>query len=626
MIEPAPRTAATATATATAAGRSRRGGRVRFRPAMLLAPCLGAGSLLCVAAAGWFAAEEARLDLLERARSGLTLSSAALSGQIEKQRLLPLALSRDAELAGLLRTPDRGLAARLDARLEALAAEAQASVLYVVGADGITVASSNAGTPQSFVGASYRFRRYFAEAMAKGRALQYALGTVSRRPGLYLSQRVDAPAGPLGTVVVKVEFDDLEARWREAGFLAFVSDASGTVLATSVPAWRFGVLSPVDAEQAADIRDDLQNPDAPLRPLPLAAEPGGLWRVGAGKAVPAGLYVEAAGAIPGAPGDWRLHVFLPAGPALARAAANARLIAGLVLVAAGLLAALVVRRRRALRQRQETLSAMNAELETRVAERTRALRHANEALTGEIAGRRGAEARVQNLRDELAQANRLSLLGQIAAGVAHEINQPLAAIRTYAENAGRFLGLGRAEPAAENLASIVALTGRVAAITDTLKSFSRRATGPVEPVRLGEALDGALSLLAGRIDGSGIAIERADPGDLRVSASRIRLEQILVNLLQNALDALAGRPDPRIVVTVEARAETVVVTVADNGPGLSPEIERTLFMPFVTTKEKGLGLGLVICGEIAREFGGSLALAPGRGPGAAFALTLRRAP
>ena len=151
-----------------------------------------------------------------------------------------------------------------------IAAEAGASVIYVVGRDGIAIAASNAGTPDSFVGSDYAFRTYFIRAMAEGAAQQYALGTVSRRPGLYLSRRVDSVLGPLGVVVDKVELDDLEARWRESGLVVVVTDADGVVLATTEPGWRFGTTRPLADAAAAARRCRWATPRSPRCPSPWA--------------------------------------------------------------------------------------------------------------------------------------------------------------------------------------------------------------------------------------------------------------------------------------------------------------------------------------------------------------------
>ncbi|MPR13040.1 sensor histidine kinase [Microvirga tunisiensis] len=591
--------------------------------AVLLA-LLGAALGFVVFATGQIAGARAEYALRNRALAALPLVADSLKADVEKQRLIPLILARDGAVQEMFRSPSPAKEAALDDKLRGIARDAMASVVYVINTEGIAVAASNAGEPTRFVGNDYRYRHYFTEAMANGTATQYALGTTSARPGLYLASRVDGSEGPLGVVVVKVEIDRVESSWRESGFVVFTTDERGAVLATSVPQWRFGALSPLSEEETETTRDRLQLSDATFKPVPLSQRSGNM--VAASPAGRSAGFVAVSQDLGKAVPGWRLSLLIPADAEISSAAITGRVTTLLALILLGFVVFVIVRRRRAIRQRQEALARMNTELEYRVDLRTADLRRTNEALAHEIAERENAEARVRRLRDELAQANRLSILGQIAAGVAHEINQPVAAIRTYAENAARLLQNGRSQDTAENMSSIIIMTGRIGSITETLRSFSRRATGAIWPLPAEEAIDGALSLLSGRIRDSGVMIERkrTDSSPM-VMASRIRLEQILVNLLQNALDALEHQAEPQVEIALTAKEEMVAISVRDNGPGLAPDIRRNLFMPFTTNKEKGLGLGLVISEEIARELGGSLRLDTNHEKGASFTVELRRA-
>lgn len=577
-----------------------------------------------IAIAGRIASGQAADNLRETALAALPLAAGTLTGEIEKQRLVPLVLARDDAVRGALRRAGKMKEKALNDKLKSIAGDASASAIYIIDTGGIAISASNADEPASFVGIDYNFRHYFQEAMAKSAASQYGLGTISGRPGLYLASRVDDGGKPLGVAVLKVELDGVEANWRSSGFLVFITDERGVVLATSQPDWRFRALAPLSAEDTAAAHEQLQLADAGFEPLPIRRGAGdGLATIdNAGKPR---QFVEVVQDLPGAVPGWRLWLLTPADAALSSAANTARLTTLLGLLLTGLLAYVLTRRRRTRRLRQEALARMNAELESRVSTRTAELTRSNTALAGEIAERENAEAKVRRLRDDLAQANRLSILGQIAAGVAHEINQPVAAIRTYAENASRFLETGKTEPASRNLTSIVSMTERIGAITGTLRTFARRPGVAASPLPVREAIDGALSLLSGRIRDSGVSIvkPRGDASPV-VMASRIRLEQILVNLLQNALDAMKDRSDPRIEIELAERDDRVLISVRDNGPGLGPEAAGNLFMPFQTTKEKGLGLGLVISQEIAQELGGTLRLDPGNGIGASFTIDLRR--
>ncbi|WP_244492624.1 sensor histidine kinase, partial [Aureimonas sp. AU22] len=238
--------------------------------------------------------------------------------------------------------------------------------------------------------------------------------------------------------------------------------------------------------------------------------------------------------------------------------------------------------------------------------------------------RQAAEERVETLRHSLDQANRLASLGQITAGVAHEINQPVAAIRTYAENAARFLERGDVATTQRNLGNVVGLTERIGRITDTLKGHARRGSHPMEPVNLAEAVEGAIMVLQGRLDTAGVPILRdADLASFEVIGERVRLEQVLVNLIQNALDAMDGRVGARVEIATAGGVGAVDLIVRDNGPGIPPEQLATLFTPFSTSKPRGLGLGLVITKDILSEWGGSLLVDSRPGQGATFTARLR---
>jgi two-component system C4-dicarboxylate transport sensor histidine kinase DctB len=274
--------------------------------------------------------------------------------------------------------------------------------------------------------------------------------------------------------------------------------------------------------------------------------------------------------------------------------------------------------------RQRAAEAARQELERRIEERTRDLRQANVALNRQIEERMRAEASREALRDELVQAGKLAALGQIAAGVAHEINQPVAAIRTQAETASAYLERDQGAKAVRALGRIGELTARIGAITQELRAFSRKSEPQLRPVSLNEAIDGALLLLGGRLRQGGVRLVRARGGDVQVIADRFRLEQVIVNLMQNAAEALEGRADGKIHLTVRRVGGLVELSIADNGPGVADAIRDQLFTPFLTSKANGLGLGLVICRDLVAGFGGELDLRPAE-TGAVFVVSLKAA-
>jgi two-component system, NtrC family, C4-dicarboxylate transport sensor histidine kinase DctB len=574
-----------------------------------------------VLAVGALVHDRAMTGLRARANASAALHAAVLRSELDKQRALPLVLADDADLEEALRTRDPHRLDALSRKLEVLGAQTRAAVIYVVAADGFTAAASNWRQPTSFLGSNYGFRPYFAEALRSGYAEQFALGTVSHKPGLYLARRVDGREGPLGVVVVKLEFDAVEAAWRALGEPAFVVDRQGLVLITSEPGWRFHARTPLSEAARRTLRAQGQYGQATFAPLPLRERRGdGVSRTD--QAQPdRQIETRLADVAPG----WTLHLLSPAAPA-DQAADAARWITALVwtLLSAALLW-LGVRRRRirlaALRDRETRL-----ELERRVEARTEELTQANRALSREVDERQRTETRLRSLQADLVQANKLASLGQITAGVAHEINQPVAAIRANADNGLLLIARGKPEAAGENLSAIAAMTERIGRITDELRAFSRKADGRVEPTLVSEVIDGSVLLTASRSRRQQARLVRKGeaPG-LSVLGERVRLEQVLVNLLQNAFEAVEDRADGVVTLTVGESDEAVRISVADNGPGLAPEVERALFTPFLTTKPRGLGLGLVIAHDIAAGFGGELTAASTPGAGATFTLTLRKA-
>lgn len=578
-------------------------------------------ALLVVVASGEVARRDARASAEHQAATASTLHAAVLRSELERHRSLPMVLAQDPDLAALLSRPDATSAARLNRKFEALAKDVRAAAIYALDAEGRTLAASNWHLPTSFVGSSYRFRPYYYEAMRNGQATFFALGTVSGRPGLYLSRRVDAPSGrPLGVIVAKVEFDALEADWRASGEPTYVTDADGMVVITTVPAWRFHTAQPL----SADLRRRLAETQTAgsTVPTPLPFDTGaGLVRISSD--IPEGLYAAASDPIPDI--GWRVNLLSPSGDAISRAVAIARWLGAMTVALLAALTGILLRRRQRAAARAIEAEQARIELERQIDLRTTELRSANDQLNHEIDERRRLETVRQDLQDELIQANKLATLGQIAAGVAHEINQPVAAIRTHADSASVQLRREDSAGALRSLASIDRLTERVGVITDELRAFSRKTRSETVAVGVDGAIDGALLLVAGRLREKGIILERRRaPAGLAVRAERNRLEQVVLNLLQNAIEALDGVQGPAIDLGVHVKGKHVTIHVADNGPGVTPTVRPRLFTPFTTDKPDGLGLGLVISRDIVAAFGGELVLEPSSA-GARFTIRLAKA-
>lgn len=611
-----------------------------WRAAALL---LGAGAVFGVLhAATLWARDGALKNAAAQARSAAQINAALLRNNLDKFRALPFVLTRDVDVRAALQSPTSGQIVSLDEKLDALSRGVGASAIYVLDKTGLAIAASNWREPATFVGVDYQFRPYFQGSVAHGSAEHFALGTISHEAGLYLSRRVDDAGGDmLGVVVLKVDFRELEADWRQSNAPIFVTDEHGVVLLGSIAGWRFDVLAPLPPDLAQMLRTSLQFGDAHFQPLPLhppllTVSGGQLVRADAAlPQIPAGSpLLHTTLPIVESPG-WTLHLLSPVQAAINQATANAQLGALLAQIALAAAIGIVLLRRHRQRERAQQQAAIHEQLTALVDERTSQLLSVNERLVDEMDERQRTTARLHTMQEELVQASKLALLGQVAAGVAHEINQPVAAIRAYADNAAEFLRRQDDGSAQENLGTIAALTERIGHITGELRAFSRKAGASVGPTSLKDCLEGALLLVGPRARRQGVALQRPpEEQNYLVQANRIRLEQVLVNLLQNALEALEGRTDGRIAVTLQDLGAAIRIQVADNGPGLSAQARARLFTPFHTTKPEGLGLGLVICRDIVAEFGGELDVAypcgsasvPQAQAGALFILTLRKAP
>lgn len=508
----------------------------------------------------------------------IALRRELLRSELERHRLLPTALARNPKLAVAVdrQAPMAARAAAIDAlniEFEELARADGTATLYLVDARGITVAASNHLSAASFIGQDYSFRPYFRDAMRIGTGQLFAQGTVSGVAGLYLAQRLSSGSG---VIVTKVEFTDLERKWRTGRDETLVIDDQSTVLLASDPQRRFTQYAP-----------DAQRADRTI-----------------------------SSALPASYQNWMLVLQRDIGPALWASRLTGAAIGGLL----GLLAAVAMLMTSATRRRRDR---QRIELELLVTSRTTELETSNQKLIKEIDERERSEATVQKLREDLAQANRLAILGQISAGVAHEINQPTAAIRTYVDNARKLFERGQPTEALATLATIASLTERIGLITDELRDFSRRSPVTREALHIGDAIDGSLLLLDQSLRMRRVVLQRPNAPERQcVHANRTRLEQVIVNLIQNAMDALVDTAEPTITIESGGDEREVWIRIADNGPGVAPERRNDLFAPFSSTKPLGLGLGLVICRDIIADFGGSLEFAPNESGGALFTVRM----
>jgi two-component system C4-dicarboxylate transport sensor histidine kinase DctB len=320
------------------------------------------------------------------------------------------------------------------------------------------------------------------------------------------------------------------------------------------------------------------------------------------------------------------EILLDVSPAAGLAALQAAVAAALCSVLGGALL-FVAERRRALSVRLSNEAAVNAVLEQRVAERTRALEAANADLRHQITERVRAEAALKKAQADLVQAGKLSALGQMSAGISHELNQPLMAIRSFAENAEQFLDREQPEIARQNLQRIADLARRIGRIIKNLRAFARQETQAISDVDLGAVVDSVLEMAASRLARDQVQVIWTPPAaPVMVRGGEVRLQQVVMNLVSNALDAMEVSERPRLEITIQ-QGRRVSLSVRDSGPGIK-EPDR-MFDPFYTTKEvghsEGLGLGLSISYGLVQSFGGSIRGRNHEGGGAELTMELNPA-
>lgn len=557
----------------------------------------------------------------EDAQRHLRFVAHELIGALSKYEAIPQLLARHPALAELLVRPD-SLVQRtvVNTLLEDVARDSNAAAIFLIDARGLTLAASNWREAQGFVGQNCAFRPYFQDAMIRGSGRFYARGSTTRAPGYFIAHRLSGAAP--GVIVLKASLDEMEANWARGAGNLMLADSRGVVFLASRPEWKYRTLRPLSDANRAELADTRQYGDLPLTPLDRAYIDLGsglrVERIDTEKSRLAALVDE----LPIEGHGWTLLSVTEIREAQQIAAGRAWAAALGWVSLLLLLAYLQLRRRRAQERQvaQGELRAAHDSLEIRIAQRTQELQNRVDEL-------HRTEVALRATQEHLVQAGKLTVLGQLAASITHEINQPLAALRALNDNARVFLERGMTADAESNLVAVDGLTQRIAAIVSQLRGFARRDELRVQPVLVDSAFQASVALVGAEARRRGVKLEcLAPPENLHVLGQQVRIEQVLVNLLRNGIDASAEAGGGRVVLRAEIDAEggQARLRVSDDGAGLSAEVQSRLFEPFFTTKRRGdgLGLGLSISASIANALGGSLQAANGANGGAQFTLCL----
>ncbi len=531
-------------------------------------------------------------QLAEQNRQTLDLYVANLLGTLRRYEELPQILGGLPVLRQALQQPGDPLLQKIaNEALADIRRRTGADVIYLLQPDGTTQVASNWAQADSFVHRNFAFRPYYREAMQGRLARFFGLGTTSIKRGYYFASAVKEGSRIIGVLVVKVDLEHIERLWGNSPEQLLVIDNYGVVILSSREDWRFHASRPLSAAERDEIHANIPYPVQDPKPLRLQQS----------------AWLSQSRTLPET--GWTVSIYAPR-TLIERPVRSVLLIGGATLLALLLLLTLLTLSRRHYLDRIALEAEAKRQLEERVLERTRELENANAQLQQEAHEREQAQRELMRAQDEVVQAGKLTALGTMSASISHELNQPLAAIRSYADNARVLLDHQRTEDARGNLEQISDLTTRMASIIAHLKAYARGARRAPENVQLQPAIEDALSMLASRRRAMNVELLRDVPdAPLWVQAGETRLRQILGNLLTNALDALAEKAPPRRLWVIASQDQHgVILTLRDNGPGFSEDALAHAHEPFFTTKTtaKGLGLGLAICDNLLRALGGRL--------------------
>ncbi len=600
--------------------------RQLFLPPLILMLMIGLGYI------AYLVSEHSAIKgLRETGERQLELHARTVESEISKYTYLPSVLELESSVSQLLNEPGPELQQQVNRYLEGLNRRSRSRAIYVMDTTGRVLATSNWRDSDSYQGEDLSFRAYFQDAVRGLPGRFYGIGTTTGESGYYLAHGLEDKGRIIGVAVIKVRLEALEERWQRARLEAFVSDENGIIILSSDPARRLKSVRPLTAEVKERLARSLQYYWWPLDELvPLQRE---TLSEGVETLVfPANISVDRehkqvsylAQSRPLSDTAWHLTLLTPLED-LRREAANQGM---LVAVACALVTFLLIawnERRKVISTRlaaREALQAANNELERKITERTEHLRASNERLKAQIRERRQAEDTLRKAQDELVQAGKLAAIGQMSTSIAHELNQPLAALRTLSGNTVRFLERGALDTASTNLRTINDLVDRMGRITASLRAFARRGDDQGQ-AQLSKAVDAAAQLLGVRLEQSGLTLHR-DFIDATLTIDQTRLEQILVNLIGNALDAMSDQQQPEVWLAGSVVDGRYRLRVRDNGHGVDAEARKHLFEPFFTTKpgEQGLGLGLTLSASLAAAAGGSLSAEHPEDGGTTFVLSL----
>ncbi|MGD1504014.1 sensor histidine kinase [Vibrio harveyi] len=573
---------------------------------------------LCAFIGGHWVWSHSYQSLLDKHQSQLERFSSHIQNKLDKYAHIPHLLSKDEPLVEALLNPENSAQLEITNRyLESVNGVIEAADTYLIDKWGTTIAASNWRKERSFVGRNFAFRPYFKQAITGQRSQYYALGSTSGKRGYYYSYPIVYAGGVIGVVVVKMDLSKIEDNWQQPNSVFVASDPNGIVFMSSRNDWLFKSLQPLEEPTAAEVWASRQYLNTTIDSLGFVGDMS-LAHTEANQGYPYNKGTLVVSSLPLENLKLTIRVLSPK-QSVIWFTMGYLLVLTLVFTVLFLVGQLIYHRQQRHRQIERIQQEANQKLEYQVMARTA-------ELQAEIAQRIETEQTLRVTQDELVQAAKLAVLGQMSASISHELNNPLAAIRSFAENGKLFLHKEKYERTEENLTRISALTDRMANISQQLRSFAKKTSGnELAQTHLLPVIASAKELMKPAFKSARVTLNtKLIEQDVEVQINTIQLEQVLVNLLTNAIEATKGQENKQVHLSIEKdiKAELVWIYVDDNGTGLGEFTFSQLCEPFLTTKQNGLGLGLSISQQILAGMNGILSAQNREQGGARFSICL----
>jgi len=562
-------------------------------------------TLAIIALAIWrvtvFTEKQSMTQIRDTGSTRINLYARSLRSSLEQFRHLPYVLARDSRIRALL---DHNLdTVGVNPHLEDFA-YISSTLIFILDDGGTTIATSNWRTEQDLTGYNFNYRPYFKAAQKGLSGGYYAIGSRTRQPGFFISYPVLKTGKFLGVVVVKVNLEEIQQTWKESGEDVIVSDAYGVLFLSSNSEWKYKSLRPLPLHTSKRLQKT-QYQDQPLATLKMERQSvrGGNILLLEGK-----QYLEQSLQLPEY--GWRIHYLTD----LKVVRNNVKLAQTVTAVAASLFLLIFLylhERRQKIISREETRKAQ-------------LIGEINERLRQEIKEHELTEENLRKTQKDLIQAGKMAALGRMSAAIAHELNQPITAIRTFVASCKIFVKRDQPQQLLENLDYITRLTGRMAEITGQLKIFARAGHRQKTVTDLTEVIEKVLLFFSPQIEERQVKVTCIFPpaGKALILGDALHLEQIINNLLSNSLHAIEGLKNRELTLKVATTKSGVILTFRDSGKGIAEEAMGSLFDPFYTTKDigEGLGLGLSIAYGIIQDMEGSITAENSKNGGACFTI------